>query len=306
MSNRNFFLFRLASTDLLFNLTLASRCAHDFLDLNSMNFCRLLSFLSHLAELLSAGFTVHFTIQRFIAVKFPLSVFIEKNFHHLHSIIIGLFVLLGVAFCSALVSQNQYEFCQEELELFWFIFDAILSFFVPFSIIAVLNLLIIIHLRTSFKRHQTIPSRQQRRSFDSSSFYSRYSETSNTGTKKFETFLSVEPRTSRAASIRSTRSSHAQSHRVTRMLILVSTCFLFLNAPSHILTITLKFYSLRPTPMNRTRINSFLLIYILMIISQHISFLSYSINFFLYSFCGKKFRHEFLRFIPKCFFKRSN
>lgn len=130
----------------------------------------------------------------------------------------------------------------------------------------------------------------------------------------------------------------SQSYRVTRMLILVSTCFLLLNAPSHICTIGLKIYTVRqPLVMNQTHEvlvtlkensdpkneNSLMLsnnvelsystrkisfsnettnnlqwmevFYIIIVITQHISYASYSINFFLYSFCGMKFRRELLR-----------
>jgi hypothetical protein len=148
--------------------------------------------------------------------------------------------------------------------------------------------------------------------------------------------LSVDVPLYRFASIRSTIRSHAQSHRVTRMLILVSTCFLLLNAPLHICTISLKYYTLnksellhnsyKPSFDNSTEITTstiidnlisttattyrensskinlklFRIVYTIMIISLHISYLSYSINFFLYSFCGMKFRQELMKFLSRC------
>jgi len=150
-----FFLF-LALTDLLFNLTLVSRCIIDLTLSISDNFCQVLAFLSHLAELLSACFTVHFTIQRFIAVRFPLSVFIEKNIHLLHYGIVTLFILLGISYCFALIKQNDYDSCQEELHLNWFLSDALLSFVLPFTIIAIINLLIIFHLRKTSRNNQQL------------------------------------------------------------------------------------------------------------------------------------------------------
>lgn len=139
---------------------------------------------------------------------------------------------------------------------------------------------------------------------------------------------------SRSSSLRSTRRSHAQSHRVTRMLILVSTCFLILNAPSHICSISLELYTLRKSvPVrnnqsanllnysnetlfdNSTSLSSMIrrtnsegerrkmillqLVYITLIISKHIAYLSYSINFFLYSFCGMKFRGELMKYFTR-------
>ena len=115
------------------------------------------------------------------------------------------------------------------------------------------------------------------------------------------------------------------------MLILVSTCFLLLNAPSHICIIGLKIYTSRieqssnrvdQTDFHRFNETSTMLndvawtsqpnkpdfnvqlyrvTYFLAIILQHISYLSYSINFFLYSFCGMKFRREVTRFLSTCF-----
>lgn len=119
------------------------------------------------------------------------------------------------------------------------------------------------------------------------------------------------------------------------MLIIVSTCFLLLNAPAHICVISLKLYTIRQSNiMNNTsrsaRINFlnnsnltnieysnlfssipihnqseanfkvYQIFYIILIICQHIAYLSYSINFFLYSFCGMKFRGELVKFISRC------
>lgn len=121
------------------------------------------------------------------------------------------------------------------------------------------------------------------------------------------------------------------------MLILVSTCFLLLNAPAHISTISLKIYAMTSSPfliqINNTaknltdlfdqNINSsisiktedassnfkvFQFLYILTIVTHHIAYASYSINFFLYSLCGVKFRQELVRMFLKIFrqFHRKN
>ena len=137
-------------------MALISRCITDLKESRSIQFCRVLSFLSHLAELLSACFTAHFTVQRFIAVRFPLSVFVEKKNHLLHYFIVILFILSGIAYCTVLVIKAKYDKCHEELELIWFISDALLSFVIPFTIIAILNLLIVCHLRTTSRNHQRL------------------------------------------------------------------------------------------------------------------------------------------------------
>lgn len=137
----------------MFNFTLVSRCISDLTHSNSEQLCRLLAFLSHLAELLSACFTAHFTAQRFIAVRFPLSVFMEKRIHLIHYFIVLFLIVFGILYCLALVGYNQYDICHEELYLKWFISDALLSFLIPFTIITILNILIISHLKKSFHRN---------------------------------------------------------------------------------------------------------------------------------------------------------
>lgn len=97
------------------------------------------------------------------------------------------------------------------------------------------------------------------------------------------------------------------------MLILVSTCFLLFNAPFHICTVGLKIYTVRQStlvdrPLNHTvttdseltsELRRMEFFYLLVVITQYVSYASYSINFFLYSLCGMKFRRELVRFISK-------
>ncbi|CAF1621132.1 unnamed protein product [Rotaria magnacalcarata] len=276
-------LIALAITDLLFNLALVSRCLSDLMELNSDSFCRLLSFLSHLAELLSPCFTVHFTVQRFIAVRFPLSAFIERKNHFLHYLIVILFILFGISYCLALTKMNLYEHCQEELYLDWFLSDALSSFVIPFTVIAVLNLLIIFHLKKTCQDNPQVSfskrskrdflsldtSRKSIASYDSAS-QSKLSETTtapiikntkyrfSTSEEMKDHHLNVAYAPRHTPSIRSTTRSHAQSHRVTRMLILVSTCFLLLNAPSHICTITLKVYTLKKSQLFNNTVQNYI------------------------------------------------
>jgi hypothetical protein len=158
------YFFCLALTDLLFNLTLLGHCISNLMRSYGETLCRLFSFLSHLTELLSACFTAQFTAQRFIAVRFPLSVFIEKKIHLLHYVIVSILVMFGLIYCLALVHASAYDHCYEELEFHWFISDAILSFALPFTIIAILNLLIVIHLQRSFQHHRHFRFSQRHRS----------------------------------------------------------------------------------------------------------------------------------------------
>jgi hypothetical protein len=140
-------------------------------------------------------------------------------------------------------------------------------------------------------------------------------------------------------------SQASQSIRVTRMLVLVSTCFLILNAPAHLCVIIVKIYTgmelqvysehaeldhfkqsknltnnqlknfvFIPPNNNTIMKNEYIssndmdivddqilihLLYIAVLLTQLISYASYSINFFLYSYSGITFRTNLRQFINK-------
>jgi hypothetical protein len=98
-----------------------------------------------------------------MAVRFPLSVLIEKKIHLVHYLIVSLFIIFGIIYCLALVEYNGYDDCHEELQLKWFISDALSSFLIPFAIITILNILIIMHLKKGFQNNQQFrfPRRRQ-------------------------------------------------------------------------------------------------------------------------------------------------
>ncbi len=78
----------------------------------------------------------------------------EKRIHLIHYFIVLLFIVFGVTYCLALVEYSAYDHCHEELELKWFISDALLSFLIPFTVIIILNILIILHLKKGFQNNQ--------------------------------------------------------------------------------------------------------------------------------------------------------
>jgi hypothetical protein len=122
------------------------------------------------------------------------------------------------------------------------------------------------------------------------------------------------------------------------MLILVSTCFLLLNAPAHLCVIALKIYTTITDPTitetiqlndhsqqinnqtktfvfdtfhNGTTLSSIQhegvledqitihIFYMAVSLTQWIAYASYSINFFLYSFSGMNFRTNLRQLIKK-------
>jgi hypothetical protein len=145
------FLFCLALSDLIFNIALLIRGIHDILKTGSDNICLIISFLSHLAELLSACYTVLFTIQRYTAVRHPFKAVAHRRSSPIISLII-IFLCCSL-FCIILSHSNSYIDCHEELKLSWFIVDALLSFVIPFSLILIFNIFIVNFIR----KHSSSP-----------------------------------------------------------------------------------------------------------------------------------------------------
>lgn len=72
----------------------------------------------------------------------------------MHYVIVILCIIFSAIYCLVLVYSNAYDNCHEELELKWFISDALLSFVIPFAIITILNCLIINDFKKSIQNNQ--------------------------------------------------------------------------------------------------------------------------------------------------------
>jgi hypothetical protein len=149
-------LLYLALSDLLLNIALLSRVIHDVIGDKTAYVCLMISFLSHLAEILSACFTVLFTIQRFTAVRYPLQAAVHRRSSPIISL--ALIFISSVIFCVILTHSNDYIECQEELTLGWFIADGMFSFFIPFFLILIFNIFIINFIRKHARSPITIQS----------------------------------------------------------------------------------------------------------------------------------------------------
>ena len=128
-------------SDLVHNSALSIRVIHDLSKEKLQFICMIIAFLSQLAELLSACYTVLFTIQRYLAVRYPLRVAFHKRSSPF--VIIFLIFFVNFLFCFALSHASTYVDCHEELSLSWFIADALFSFIIPFSLILIFNIWIV-------------------------------------------------------------------------------------------------------------------------------------------------------------------
>lgn len=395
-------LIALALSDIVHNTALSIQVIHDVSHSKIQQLCVIISFLSQLADLLSAGFTALFTIQRYTAVKYPLETAVQNQSSPIA--IICLIFTSSVLFCLALIFENRHIGCHPELHLRWFIADALVSFIIPFTLILLFNIRIVILIRKqakSFINKQSIHL-QARKNRKTSSKDMNYPEITHsiasytehgdlTRVTMFETDFAENPvyysspkRNSKAktskypienppleasASLVSNEngcsnsqlsrtssslnrkhsnriSSKTQSIRVTRMLVLVSTCFLILNAPAHICMIIATIHSTIESPIytNHAELDHFQqttnlttnqlrhfvfiekngnitndndlffsneehfddddqilihLLYLAVLITQLISYASYSINFFLYSYSGMTFRSNLRQCLRK-------
>ncbi|CAM4910549.1 unnamed protein product [Rotaria socialis] len=308
----------LARSDLLFNTSLLIRGIHDIFKGNYAHLCLVVSFLIHLAELLSACYTVAFTIQLYTA---------HRRSPPILSLLF-IFVFSSI-FCFTLCHRNTYVECHEELKLIWFMTDVLFSFVIPFSLILIYNIRIVNFIRKHLRSPISIQStlmrkRQHSRSNDKiynldDTFDIDNNLTNSNGTcintdenqnietnfKQEDPTASVEIKHQRKRSsisslfdrshpdkslshshfqpgfrpfVLSKLASHfkknilsdsfsnplsrklsyqsndkeffsqtlaraCQSIRVTRMLVLVSICFLILKAPAHLCVIALKIYT---------------------------------------------------------------
>ncbi|CAF3457220.1 unnamed protein product, partial [Rotaria sp. Silwood2] len=143
-------------SDLLFNIALIVRGIHDIMKGNSDRLCLIISFISHLAELLSACYTVSFTIQRYSAVRYPLKAAAHRRSSPITFLL--LIFIFSAIFCFTLSERNTYVNCHEELKLSWFIADAFISFVIPFSIILIFNILIVNFIRKHSRSPVSIQS----------------------------------------------------------------------------------------------------------------------------------------------------
>lgn len=73
--------------------------------------------------------------------------------------------------------------------------------------------------------------------------------------------------------------------RITKMLLIISTTFLLLNTPMHLLKVYYFFFSHDDTYDHKSTYES-----IIEMFTFYLFYTNFSINFFLYSLCGKNFR----------------
>lgn len=183
---------------------------------NQQGYCQFFIYLSTLCSFLSVWFVVSFTVERFIAVEYPLRRQSMCTVAKAKMVILGL-TGIGMVLCSPVLwvtkvsldtsrspSKPNSTVCQlakewEKLASAFNVADTILTFVIPFTVIVILNGLI---ARTVWRLagiRRTLTTNDRRR------------DPSSTG---------------------------ASQAKVTKMLLVVSSVFLWFNLPAYVMRVT--------------------------------------------------------------------
>ncbi|XP_042236094.1 thyrotropin-releasing hormone receptor-like [Homarus americanus] len=322
----------------------------DLLGFNTFNvnvMCQLEIYLGSVSSSLSVWLTVAFTVERFIAVQYPLQRPTVCTVHRAKTIIMLLsgfsvtvhlyvFVTAGV-----IVHQDERDpKCNLRMDyrglmnvINWI--DTLLTLVIPFIMIVVMNTLIarqlikfsrrfrhrddFLHLqevsggqanghhkqgRTSSQSGRS-PCPSSGRSVNRISTKHHVSQpaasSSSSTTKNNNNLKMAMPFTSSAATVlpypsknpRSILSTRTQ-YSITKMLLLISTVFILLNLPSHVIRVHAFLTSLWGNDLDSDEVTMWNLQQLFM----QLQYTHFSINFVFYSTCGATFRKCLFQLLP--------
>ncbi|CAF3453797.1 unnamed protein product [Rotaria socialis] len=323
---------------LIIFLSIIDELINQIIGLNrSLTLCQVTVYITHVCSFLSANFTLSFTLQRCVAVTFPLHAdTIISN----RSSIINILVLLlfGCSFYSFsfFLTNISHGQCRED-ETYPALFpllivDTCLTFVVPFIFILIFNGAILYKLQQRKKfssvfdgslirtSHRRTPSPTTIRGVDghvaqeqlhsqkiitlengnnplnipilsARKLSAQFSGSSTKLNRYSSRFLN--PRSSVTTILNEYVSTplnfnnrQAISQRTTKMLVICSTTFLLFNSPY---CAVLLYSIISKVVLTRT-----------LRILRHFYFMSFCLNFFLYSLWGNRFREEFILLVKGC------
>ncbi|KAL6258558.1 hypothetical protein P5V15_010513 [Pogonomyrmex californicus] len=279
LRSSSYYLAALATTDFSFLMSLLLVWLNSTIGwkvFNNNGWCETLVYVSAVCSSLSVWLIVAFTVERFIAVQYPLHRPHMCTVARAKTIILVLTILAlachSYSFVTAGVVKNQGgdDVCElkiEYLEIMQIIsiVDSIASLIVPLVLIIVMNTMIMRNLLKFGRR-----------------FHQEPGYTANCSNReKSDINLNQIPVNVRS-SCRNLGSRFNQES-ITKMLVLISTVFILLNLPSYVIRLCVFFFALakKNTPETLWCLQQFFML---------LYYTNFSINFLLYAMCGITFR----------------
>ena len=263
---------------------------------NRRGWCQVLAYLMYVSSFLSVWYVVSFTLERYIAVCFPLkrnAVCIAKVAKRA-VISLSALALVGyffVLFMFGVVELHGRSMCTPLPEYFQVMrvvnnVDTLVSLIIPTVLITGCNIRITYVVCTFYKQAKRDVGQQVRKWDFSQRADGFYRPTAH------------DRRVRRPASISSSRTAQM---RATRMLLIVSTVFLVCNLPRHAgrtYTIVKRIIdpTYRPSKVCMIWLELFQIIY----------YINFAVNVFLYSLSGRSFRTGLCRLRTKLSKKLKN
>lgn len=272
--------------------------------------CQIFTFVTYVSSFLSVWYVVGFTVERYLAVHFPLRRHVLCSKRTARLAVSGLAIASAVLYnfgmwTSGVMAVREFRLCAPLREFVAFLsvadaVDTVITFLLPIVVICVLN------VRIAYTVVNFYRAREQLTTVTFAAAHHRDATTTNNNSVRLRisrptaapghgagstasAAATVKSATVAAASSSSSASAGSpKGHqlRVTKLLLIVSAVFLVLNLPRHIT----RLYSLASVhPTNEVFLTCERLF-------QMVYYLHFSVNIFLYATVGgNNFRKAFAR-----------
>lgn len=294
------YLAALSVADIGFLLSILVFWTETFAAVNGL--CQIFTFVTYVSSFLSVWYVVGFTVERYLAVHFPLQRHIFCSKRTAKMVVSGLAIFSAVLYnfgiwTSGVHSIRQYKLCSPLAYFVSFLsvadsIDTVVTFLLPILVICVLNIRIAYTVVNFYRAREQMSTHGltfivHRETQSSASIRLRISRT--TRPPNVAAGLSTQNGAPAISTTTAAHTSSSKSHhqlRVTKLLLIVSAVFLVLNLPRHITRV----YSLAVTAHKNEVLLTCEKLF------QMIYYLHFSVNIFLYATVGgNSFRKAFTR-----------